>query len=402
MQYNYQARTKEGVFQSGLVEAVDENAALEILRGRGLIVLSLLTAKEKFILFRRIPFLERIKKREIVIFSRQLSTLFEAKVPLIIAMRTLVEQTSNLYFRESLTAVTQDVEGGMALSKALAKHPRIFNNFYISMAKTGEVSGRLGEIFNYLANHLEREYYFENKVRGSMIYPAFVFVGFIIIMILMLVFVIPQLTSVLKESGAELPLATKIVIGLSDLFRSYWLLFLVFLLAVAGIVLYYRQTKEGRVYLDWLKLKIPIFGDLLQKIYLMRFSESLGTLIIGGLPITQALEVTGDVVANEIYKDIVLSVVEEVKKGATISSVLRPRKEIPPFVSEMIAVGEESGRVDLVLKNIADFYQKEVNNTLENITSLIEPLLIVFLGVAVGILIVAVILPIYNITQTIG
>lgn len=402
MEFNYKARTKDGELQNGVIEAVDEGNALESLRNRNLIVVYLSPVSREFVLFRRIPFFEKVPKREIVIFSRQLSTLFESKVPLISAMRTLVKQTSNQSFKEALLVIAQDVDDGMPLSKALAKHAGIFNNFYISMVKTGEVSGKLGEIFSYLADHLEKDYYFESKARSSLIYPAFVFVTFIVIMILMLVFVVPNLTIVLIESGVTLPIATQIIIFLSDAFRGYWWIFLIALIGILGFFSYYRQTKEGRAYFDWLKLKMPILGTLFTKIYLSRFAESLSTLIIGGLPLTQALEVTSDVIGHEIFKDIIFSTVAEVQKGATISSVLKQRSEVPLFVSEMIAVGEESGRLDAVLKNIANFYQKEVDNTLENMTSIIEPVLIVFLGIAVAVLIVAIILPIYNIAQNIG
>ena len=402
MQFNYQARNKDGEFQKGVIEAQDEASALESLRNRELIVFYLAPLKREFFLFRKIPFIGGVKKRDIVIFSRQLAVLFRAKVPLISAMKTLVRQAGNPFLKETLTNITKDVEGGMALSRAISKHPKVFDNFYLNMVKTGEYSGSLDETFEYLANHLEREYEFESKVRGAMIYPAFVLVVFLVIMILMLTFVIPHLTTILKEANADIPFTTKIIMGISDAFINFWWVFLIIFLGAIGAFVYYQDTKEGRLYIDWVKIKIPIFGSLFQKIYLARFSESLGTLIVGGLPITQAIEVTSEVIGNVVYKDIMTMAAEEVKKGSMISGVLKSREEIPAFVSEMVAVGEESGRLDYVLENISKFYQKEVATVLDNITTLIEPVLIVFLGIGVAILVAAVILPIYNAVQTYG
>jgi len=264
------------------------------------------------------------------------------------------------------------------------------------MVRAGEVSGKLNSILLYLADHMEREYEIISKVRGAMIYPAFVISAFLIAMVVMMIFVIPQLTGILEESGQDLPLMTDLIIGTSNFLRSFW--YILVFGVVGGVIgfLKYIKTEDGKKFWDRAQLKLPIFGPLLVKVYLFRFTESLGTLIEGGLPISRALAISRDVTGNTVYKEIIADALRGVRKGSTLGSTLALHKEIPPLVTQMISVGEQAGKLVSVLRSVARFYQKDVDNAMDNITSLIEPILIVVMGLGVGALVAGVMLPIYN------
>ncbi len=399
MRFSYQARTKQGNVQHGVIEAANKNAALDALQKNDFIVTSILESTPFPDIMQSIRAFIGVPKKEVVIFSRQVSTLFQAKVSLIETLKTMAEQTVNPLFKDALFDVMRNVDSGSTLSKALGLHTNIFSTFYVNMVKSGEVSGQLEEVFAYLAEGLEREYYLASKIKGAMIYPAFIIFAFIVVAFLMMIFVVPNLTSVLKETGAELPFLTTIIISISDSFVAHWLLFLLVLFSVLGGAWYYVRTPSGKDIGDMIKLHIPIFGKLLQKFYLSRFTDSLSVLIQGGIPIVQALEITSQVVNNAVYRGILEETIEQVKKGNTISSVLKTKKEIPIMVSQMVYVGEESGKLDSTLKSAATFYQKEVTAAMDNIITLIEPILILMLGVGVGILLVAILMPMYNMAQ---
>lgn len=399
MQFNYIARTKKGETQEGTIEASSQDAAINILQQHGLIIIKLEEIKKLSIFLRKIEFFERVKPKDIVIFSRQISTMFESKVPPVTALRTIINQTSNTTLRDALFEIAQDVEAGTSLSQAMSRYPKIFSPFYVNMIRSGEVSGKLQEVFSYLADYIEREYDLASKAKSALIYPIFVIATFIIISVLMLIFVIPQLTAILKESGQKLPLMTQILIGVSDFTRSFWWLLILILLFIIGLGYYYKKTERGQRKLDEIELRLPIFGEIFRKIYLARFSESLHTLIVGGLPIIQALTVVGDIVGNSVYKGIINETIDEVKKGGAISSVFKKYEEIPPMVSQMISIGEETGKLDTILKNISNFYTKEVNYAMGNLVNLIEPIIIIVLAVAVGILVASILMPIYNLAR---
>ncbi len=394
--YNYQARTKVGEIQAGRVDAADKKRASEILQRNGLIVVLIEEAREIPIYARRLKLFERIGARDLVIFTRQMTTLFEAEVPLLATLQTVANQTEKLSFREKIFEISADVEGGSALSDALARHRTVFSEFYVHMVKAGEASGKLDEVLLYLANHIEREYEVVSKVKGAMIYPAFLVVGFFAALFIMMIFVIPQLTSVLEESGQKLPLFTNIIIGTSGFLRSYWYIVL-FLIFGGGIFLSrYIRTKTGKEIWDRVQLKLPILGAILQKVYLFRFTESLSTLIEGGISITRALAIARDVTGNSVYKAILNEAQEEVRRGGTIGGALGLHREIPPLVTQMVVVGEQAGKLVQVLRNVARFYQRDVDNAVDNISSLIEPVLIVAIGLGVGVLVAGILLPIYN------
>jgi len=403
MQFNYVVRTKEGETQSGVAEAANRQVAIEALQSRGFVILSLQPVSAMPVFARKIKFFQRVKGKELVAFSRQLSILFSAQVPLLESLRALARQTENEYFSQIIMEVADDVEGGTILSKALARHDRIFTTFFINMVRSGEASGSLESALLYLADYMEKQFYIMSKVKGAMYYPAFIMCAFFGIGVVLMIMVVPTLTSFLQEAGAgELPFTTQIVIGTANFLKNWWWLF--FGIIFVGIGYFYyalRHSKEVKHWWDGVILKMPIFGKkILQKIYLTRFAENLSTLIQGGLTILQALQVSAEVSGNYVYESIILTAKEDVRIGNTLSSSLARHELIPPLMIQMIATGEKTGSMDTILKKMASFYSKEVDATVDTLSQLIEPVLIIFIGAAVGILVSAILMPIYNIAGT--
>jgi type IV pilus assembly protein PilC len=398
MQFNYQARTKQGEIKVGVVEATSREVALDLLEKYGLFVTVLEEATTVPIYQRKIKLFNRIPQVEVVNFTRQAAILFKARIPIVEIFYTLGRQTKNQLFKEKIMDIAEAVEGGTSLSAALARHPKIFNQFFISIVKSGEVSGELPEILDYLADHLERDHDFNSTIRGAMIYPALVLLVIFVVMAMMFLYVIPNLGKIITEMGAEPPLATRIVLSMSNFFRSWGLLLtIIFILFIIGIFRFYKSERGKKIF-DKAFLRFPIIGGFIQKVALTRLAENLATLISGGVPITQSLEVTADIVGNDVFKTIILEARDGVKKGETISSILEKYPEfVPPLFSQMTLVGERAGQISPALKSICSFYQKDVDRTLENFVSFLEPVMIIFLGLVVGGLMVAVLMPIYQI-----
>jgi type IV pilus assembly protein PilC len=398
MKFNYQARAKEGTLQTGTVEAISREAALALLEKYGLFVTSLERTEATPVFFRKIKFFQRIPSGEIVSFSRQLAIMFKSRIPIVEIFYTLAKQTQNSLLKEKIIEIAEDVEGGIALSTALSKHPKLFNQFYVSMVKSGEVSGELSEVLNYLADHLESDQDFRSKITGAMIYPALVLVVVFVVIAAMAFFVVPKLGEMIKEMGVPAPLLTQVVLGFSDFLRRRAIFILIILIAIIVGISRFLKTEKGKKVFDRISLKVPILGGFLKKVYLTRFAENLATLISGGLPITRALEITADIVGNSVYKSIIFETRDGVRRGEPISAILEKYPEvIPPLVTQMTFVGEKAGQVSQALMNIVGFYSKDVARTLDNFVSFLEPLLIIFLGIVVAGLVVAVLLPIYQI-----
>ncbi len=399
MKFNYQARDKKGQVQSGIVEASSREAVLSLLQKHKLFVTLLEQVAKKPFYERQIKLFQRISQKDVVNFSRQLSLMFKSKIPLVSALQSIGEQTKNSAFKENILSISQEVEGGTPFSQALSSHAKLFSPFYVSMVKSGEASGTLSESLTYLADHLEKEYYLSSKIKGAMIYPALIVVVVIGVLVMMMYFVIPNMTKVLTETGQELPVLTKVVIGFSNFFRSWgWVL----LPVVAGLfigLLRYFKTDEGKKLKDKFLLKIPLIGPFLRMIYLSRFAENLSTLITGGLPVVQALEITGDIVGNDVYQTIISQIKDEVRRGQKISQVLtRFPNEFPPILIQMVTVGERTGTLGESLTNVVDFYQKEIDRGIDNLLSILEPVLVIFLGGLVAGLMAAVLMPLYQMT----
>lgn len=400
MKFNYQARDKKGKTQSGVIEASSREAALQLLAGHNLFVTLLEAAEARPFFEKNIAFFDRVSLKDIMMFSRQLSVMFVSRVPLVEALQTLASQTKSRAFKEKIFRLSEEVEGGTPFSDALANYPDVFSAFYVNMVKSGEASGTLSGVLEYLADHMEREYHLTSKIRSALVYPAFVvFLAFAVLALLMF-FVIPNLSKVLEETGQELPPITQFVLGLAFLFRSFWWVLLLLVGGAAFFLLRWKKTPEGTRFFSEFFLKIPLLHSFLRMIYLSRFAENLSTLISGGLPIVQALDITGKIVGNTVYEDIIEEAKQEVQKGNQISQILQKYPaEFPPVFTQMVFVGEKSGTLDKTLSNIVSFYQKEVERTVEAFLSIIEPSLIVVLGLVVGGLLASVLLPLYQLSS---
>jgi len=398
MKFNYSARTKKGEIQTGAIEAGSREAAVEILHNYDLVVISLEALSDIPFYARSLKFLQRVKSKEMTMFYRQLAILFEANVSPLDSLKILGSQTKNPLFREILFEIEKGVRGGETISKAMSKHPKVFTTFYVNVVSAGEASGKLHEVLNYLADHAEREYNLNHKVKGAFTYPAAIMTMFIVVMILMMVYVIPQLTGMLEEMGQELPLSTKLLIASSNILKSwFWLISLIFI-GIAGATWKFLKTPDGRIIFDTIKLKIPIFKTLFQKIYLARFAENLKTLLIGGIPILKSLDITATVIGNKVYEKIIKEAREKVRIGETISSAFSSYpKRVPPMVGQMIGVGEKTAQLDIILEKIAKFYHQDVDRMVSNMTQLIEPIMILVLGAGTAFLLASILMPIYNI-----
>jgi len=396
MKFNYQVRTKQGEIRAGQVEASSKEGAINLLQKYGLYVTFLEEAVQPFYAT-KIKLFEKISKKDVVLFSRQLSIMFKSKVPLVESLRVLSSQSQNYEFKDKILKISDDVEGGSSFSGALANFPNIFSSFYIAMVKSGEVSGKLSEVLTYLADHLEREYHLLARVKGALLYPFLVLFVVFLILALLVFFVIPHLSEVLEASGEQLPLITQIIIAIAEFFRQFGVAILLILVFLAIFCLRYYRTEKGRKFFDNLLLKLPLFSPLFKMIFTNRFAENLSTLISGGLPIAQSLEIVADIIDNTLYKEVILKTRDEVRKGEAISDILGKSPELfsPVFV-QMVLVGERTGSLDNTLMNIVDFYQKEIDRTIDNALSILEPVLIVFLGVIVAGLMLSILVPMYK------
>lgn len=399
MLFNYLAKDKKGLTKKGQVEAISAVAASEILRSHGLLVLSLEPEAPGFAFEKYLPFFGRVSRKELVLFMRQLSTLINAKVPIVQALNILREQVSSRKLKEVISQISQDVEGGKSLSESAAGFSNIFSDLFINLVKSGEIAATLDQSLTYLADQQERDYDLNSKIRGAMTYPIFIISAILIVGSLMFVFVLPQMIAILKEAGVELPLTTRILIFATEVLQKYWPVLVFGLIGlIIGFRLYIRSSG-GKVVWDIVKLKFPIISKLLQKIYMDRMSRNLATLIAGGIPIVTALRTVAEIVGNSVYRRIILDAADEVETGRTIASVFAQRKEIPVMVTQMIKIGEETATLDEILNKIGKFFEKEVETTINTLTTLLEPIIMILLGLAVAVMVAGILLPIYNLAS---
>lgn len=403
MLYRYKAIDNiDGGEKNGSIDAATLDIAIMSLQRRDLVIVSIVATDSmspwKKILSASIS--QKVPYRDIVILSRQISTLFHAQVSALRVFQLLSLEAENEIIRSYLNEVAVDIQGGMSLSGALGKHPLVFSDFYVNMVRSGEESGNLSNTFGYLADYLDRSFALISKTRNALIYPAFVIVVFIVVMILMLVVVIPKLSVIITETGKELPFYTKAVIGTSDFLIDYGVL-LSALLAILGF-LFWRllQTTEGKETFAALSLRIPYVGELYKKLYLARIADNLNTMLSSGISVVRAVEVASTVVGNEIYKNALLEVSRDVRTGVALSAAMGKHPQIPGIMVQMIKVGEETGEVGSILETLARFYKREVDNAVETLIGLIEPAMIILLGLGVGGLLVSILLPIYDLASS--
>ena len=322
--------------------------------------------------------------------------MMAAGVPISDALITIVNQTDNLKFRNILSKVAYDVDNGEFLSVALKKHPRTFSNFFTNVVKAGESSGRLDEVLSYLADEIEKDYDLSKSFKNSLIYPLFVIIGLIVVGFVFMFFVLPELTRILAETGGTLPLATRIVIATINFLKTYFIVILFFIALFVMFSQVFFKTSVGRKSRDLFLLKIPVVGKILQRIYVVRFSRSLALLLKGGVPTHQALAIVLDIIKNEVYKDLIRRTIDNVNEGGSIVDVLETSDMVPKMLPQMMAVGESTARLDHTLVETANFYDKEVLTKLSNLGTILEPIIMIIMGIGVGIMVAAIILPMYN------
>lgn len=400
MLFNYKAIDNTGVEREGSIEALNVDIAINSLQRRGLIISTIKSPDEQTSMFKKnISFMTRVSNKDVVILSRQMAILFEAQVSALRIFRLLGSETENPELRKGLLQVADDLQGGSSISKALEKHPKIFSNFYVNMVKSGEESGKLDQIFAYLADYLERSYAVTSKAANALIYPAFVIATFIAVMLLMFTMVIPKISAIIEQSGQEMPFYTKIVVGISAVLLHYGIFLVIGLIIVAFFFIKYIRTPAGKHGFDQFKIAVPYVGNLYRKLYLSRIADNMNTMLISGIPMIKSLEITASIVGNDVYKEILEGALEAVKGGSSLSDSLLQHPEIPGIMIQMMKVGEETGELGNILKTMSRFYQGEVVTAVDTLVGLIEPVMIVVLGLGVGILLASVLVPIYNLAS---
>lgn len=384
----------------GTVEALNQTEAAAVLQQKGLVPIQIsayMSGGRSFDELKRVW--EGANQKDLVILFRQMAALISAKVPVLNSLRTIEYQTDNSFLRSVLKSVADDVEDGTPLSEGMSKYPLVFSPLVVSMIRSGEVSGNLQTAINHVADTIEKNYDLTSKIRGALFYPAFVIAAALIIGFIVITFILPKITIMIKELNVEAPWYTKVVMGVGDFMSSYWWAVLIVIIAAVAAFWYYVQSEAGRKEWDVWKLKMPVIGSMFRAIYLARFSDNLSVLLTSGIPLVRSLIIVSNVVNNFVIQGVILRAADEVKKGGSISSVFRKSPEIPPIVSQMVEIGEESGQLSETLRSTADFYTREVDNKARNLTTMIEPMLIVVLGIGVAILVFAVLLPIYGIVN---
>lgn len=400
MKFKYTARTQTGELQTGFVEGVNREAAYNILIGNNLYLLSLESSEIPHWYDPVVNFLKKVKKKDVMIFTRQFSVLLGAKISLGDSLKNVYKQTSNLNLKEVIGEVSSDVDSGLSLSQALERHGEIFSNFYVSMIRSAEITGRVDEVVSYLADYLEKEYVFGTKIKGALTYPVIVFVLIFVVAGIMVGFVFPQLTPIFEESSVELPFFTQVFLFLGDFIAQWWLVLLIFGVMIIISLINYFKSPEGKVVFDDVVIKLPVFGTLFKQTFVARFAESASVLIKGGIPVAQALEISSHTVGSVVYHDAIKDLADAVREGVLLSNAIEQNSNyFPSLVSQMVAVGESTGQLDALLARVADFYTREAGETIDNLVELIQPALMIVMGIAVGILFAAVLLPMYGLVQ---
>jgi len=403
MKYYYHVRTSQGQSKTGEIEAADQVAAADILRRQNYFITSISAEEETKISFSSLEkmFSKRISLKDKIFFIQQLSVMLRSGFPLVPALKTLQRQTENKFFAEQIEEISEEVKGGVPLSSAFAKRPDIFPNLYVQVTKAGEKSGKLDKVLLKLSSDMSKTYDLTAKIKSALIYPAFIFIALIGVIILVMVVVIPQLSAMFADVGASLPLATRMLISISNAFIHFWWLILII---IAGLVIFYQSIKKQppvRNFIDGFKLKIPVFGQLQKKAYLARFVRILSTLTSAGLPVLNTFKTLIDLTDNVHFKKDLQQATKKIEAGVAIGEALKKGKNFPPIICEMITIGEKSGNLDYVLRNLAKFLEKDVAYISKNLSTMLEPILMIIMGAGVAFVLIAVLGPIYNLVQVI-
>lgn len=398
MKFIFKAKDKMGMIKEGNIDASSAESAVEVLQQNELFPIYIKEEKSGDLTMKKVlKMLDKVNEKEKMLFFKQLSVLIEARVPIVTSLEAIGDQINNLFFKKVIEETIQSVKDGLPLSDSLNKNRDVFGNLAINIIKAGEVSGNLKKSIDYVAKNIEKNYNLSRKVKGALLYPAIVMVVFSVISFIFMTFILPKLTMMIKSLEVKTPWYTNLIIGLGDFMSQYWWANIIIILGVIGGFYYYINTDNGKREMDEIKLKLPIFGPIFQKIYIARFTDNLNVLLAGGLPIVRALTLAGSVVNNFVYQALFLRLADEVKIGGNMSDILKKSSHIPPIVSQIIKIGEESGEIEMVLGYISKFYEQEVDSATKNLSTLIEPILMVIIGIAVGVLVFSILMPIYDI-----
>lgn len=396
--FKYRVRTTEGLIQAGLVDAPTQSDAADALTERGYEVLILepyTSSRSK----QTMGFFNKVKTKDVVVISRTLSVMISASVPLVDALKNISLQTSNPTLREIMKDIASEVETGSRLSDAFERHPKVFGGFFVNMIRSGETSGQLEGVLEYLADQQEKDYDLTSRIKGAFIYPAFILTALFAVGFVMMTFVVPSLTAILVEAGVDLPFTTRALIAVSDILQHYWVLIIIGMVLVVIAFQAFIRTPYGKMKWDTIVLRLPIFGKMFQNMYVVRFSRSLSTLIQGGVDQVTALEIVAGIVGNQVWKRMVFDTIKEVNEGNSITTAFIRNKGVPSMMIQMLAVGEDTGKLQEVLNRVADFFRRELDNTVRNLVTLIEPIVMIILGLAVGVMVSAIMVPLYSMSS---
>ncbi|PLX74881.1 MAG: pilus assembly protein PilC [Desulfuromonas sp.] len=401
--FAWEGKTRTGKVQKGTMEANDENAVMAHLRNQGIMPTNVKAAGKGLDMEIKIPGMEpKVQTKDLVVFTRQFSTMIDAGLPLVQCLDILSRQQENKTFKKILTEVKEAVESGSTFADALAKHPKVFDELFVNLVAAGEVGGILDTILNRLAAYIEKAQKLKKQVKSAMTYPTTIIgIAFVVIAVI-LIFVIPAFETMFADFGKALPMPTQVVINISNFVQDY---VLVIIGAIAFVIIAFKQiyrTKKGREVIDAVSLKLPVFGILIRKVAVAKFTRTLGTMISSGVPILDGLEIVAKTAGNKTVEYAIYKVKQSISEGKTIAEPLEKSGVFPPMVCQMIAVGEQAGSIDTMLNKIADFYDDEVDDAVSNLTAMMEPLLMLFLGTTVGGLVIAMYLPIFELAGAAG
>lgn len=402
MKFKYQAKTKEGETQVGFVEAGNRESAIDILTGHDLFVLSVASTETRGFGDRINGFLNRVRRKDMVVFARQLATLLEARLPLNNALKILRGQTTNQLLKEALLQISEDIDSGLSFSQALEREGNIFPDFYVEMVRAAEVTGNMNEIASFLADYTEKEGDLASKASSALIYPGIVLALFIVVAFILLTFVFPSIGSVFAENGVQLPWYTQALLTTGNFLAKWWFVVIAGAVVLGVVVVDYFGTEEGKALADDAKIRLPIAKKVYLPVIMARFGNAAALLVHGGIPIAQSLEIIGHMVGNVLYRDVIHDIAEDVRQGKLLSESIAARSEFfPALVSQMVAVGETTGKTEEMFTRLSGIYTREADQVTNNLVDLIQPILMIGMGLMVGLLFASILIPIYNLTANI-
>lgn len=401
MKFKYKVFNKDGQVIESVMDSSSKDDLIAKLQGEGNIIVSVDEAPSEFSSTWLERLTERITDKDVVMASKQLSTLIGGGIQALRSFRLMASESSSKALGKRFTIIADDVQSGVPVYKALARHPDVFNNFYISMVHAGEESGKLREVLEYLANYLERNYELIQKTKKALTYPVFVIFTFIVVMLVMSIFVLPKLAELLTQQGQTLPTYTQFIVDFSHFILSYWWMIVPAIVLLGYYFVTYIKTPNGAAYFDNFKLRIPAINQLYKKLYLSRMADNIETMLASGVPIVQALQITSEVVDNYVFRKMIERIEGKVRQGKLLSVAFSEEPLIPTVMVQMTRIGEETGELGYMLKNLSQFYKRELEQTIESTLALLEPVMIVVMGLGVGVLVSSVLMPMYNLTTSI-